>query len=130
MLIRVLLTNKAPEIHTDHLRELIDKMLWKITEADGKYKTRYQSLGAMQGSSPVLKHDHVFTKKTLIDALLKAEPKQVEEILSNAVGCTVTREEHERLTRYDRECEGWERYRRAKVAVQDTETGEWKVNVD
>jgi hypothetical protein len=127
-LIRILLTNKTPDVSTEHLRELIDTMLWKITEADGKYKTRYQSCAAMQGS-PALRHDHVFTKRTLIDALINAEPDKVDEILTTTVGCTVTREEHERLTRYDRVCDGWERYRRAKVAVTDTQTGKLIVSV-
>jgi hypothetical protein len=127
-LIKVLLANKAPEIQPEHLRELIDTLLWKITEAHGKYKTRYQSLAAMQGS-PALRHDHVVTKESLIDALLKGRPDQVDEILGTALGCTVTREEHARLTKFDYVCQGWERYRRARVAVKDTETGEWKVSV-
>jgi hypothetical protein len=117
-LIKLLLDVKSSEIRTEHLRELIDKMLWKITEADGKYKTKYMSLAALKGASK-LSHDHVVTKESLIDALLSAKPGQVDEILGTALGCTVTREEHARLTKFDYVCQGWERYRKAQVAVQD-----------
>lgn len=116
-------------MHIEHLSELIVTMIWKITEADGKYKTRYQSSAALEGGRE-LRHDHVFTKAKLTEALLNAKPDQVDEILSTAVGCTVTKEGHARLSKYDRVCDGWERYRRAKVAVMDTQTGELEVSAE
>lgn len=112
-LIKLLLDAKSPEIRTEHLRELIDKMLWKITEADGKYKTKYITLAALERASK-LSHDHVVTKESLIDALLNATADQVAEILGTALGCTVTREEHARPTKFDYVCQGWERYRKAQ----------------
>jgi hypothetical protein len=58
----------------------------------------------------------------MISALLKATPEQVDGILETAVGCTVTLYEHFRLHQFDEE-DGWERYRRAGIAVTNTETG-------
>jgi len=120
-IIRVLLSNKKPEVLPEHLRELLDTMLWKITEADGKYKTRHQCVGALQcKNKKLLRHDHVYPKEKMIDALLNAKPENVEEILAIAVGCIVTVEEHLRLSQFDGEHYGWSRYRRAGVVVMDT----------
>jgi Arc/MetJ family transcription regulator len=59
----------------------------------------------------------------MIAALVKAKPEKVGDILKDAVGCTVTREEHERLHKFVDE-HGWDRYRKAELVVIDTETGE------
>lgn len=83
-LIKLLLANKTPEVLPEHLRELLDTMLWKITEADGKYKTRHQSHSALQCSDKrLLRHDHVYPKEKMIDALLNAKPEEVDGILPN-----------------------------------------------
>jgi len=124
-LIGLLLTNQRPEIQPKQLRELLKILLGKISEADGKYKTRHQSLGALQcRDKKQLRHDHVYTRIRMIDALMKAKPEDLSEILQNAIGCTVTHEEHLRLTRFDKTHNGWDRYRNAKVSVKNTEPGE------
>lgn len=69
-----------------------------------------------------LRHDHVFPRKKMIDDLLKAEPNELDGILKTAVGCTVTKEESDRLTKFDKECDGWERYTNAGIRVIDTTT--------
>jgi hypothetical protein len=124
ILIKVLLKSNAPEVLPAHLRGLLDNMLWKITEADGKYKTRHQSHGALQCSDKkLLRHEHVYPKEQMINALLKATPEEVDGILETAVGCTVTFAEHSRLHKFNDE-DGWMRYRKAEIAVTNTETGE------
>ena len=55
----------------------------------------------------------------MIDALIEAAPDQIDEILTLAVGCTVTREEADRLLQFDSDY-GWERYRKAGIEVLDT----------
>jgi hypothetical protein len=62
-----------------------------------------------------------------IDALLRCRPGEVDKILTTALGCTVTYEEHESRTLFDRVCDGWERYRRAKMPVIDTLTRKLEV---
>jgi hypothetical protein len=57
----------------------------------------------------------------MIDALMQAKPEDIEEILKNAVGCTVTKEEHTLLERF-KHLDGWERYRQAGIIVIDMET--------
>jgi hypothetical protein len=53
----------------------------------------------------------------------------IERILANsddlegevqlAIGCVVTKAEHDELTKYDKECDGWKRYVKANITVWD-----------
>lgn len=75
--------------------------------------------------------EHVFERKKVVKALI-AEPDRFEEIISDVVGCTVTKEEHNRLTELSRvrpELDRWERYREAGITVLDLATDEKKVVV-
>lgn len=123
-LVRLLLANKQlPDVLEKHIRDLLDTALWKYTEADGKYNTRYQSVGALNcNNKGQLRHEHVYPRAVLIDALIK-RPEEIDEILPLAIGCTVTSDEHCRLTPFDKTHEGWGRYLQAKVTVIDTHTG-------
>ena len=128
-LIKLLLASKDhPDILEKHVRDLVNTALWKYTEADGKSNTRYQSSGALQcNDTSQLRHEHVYPRSKLIDALI-ARPADLEKILQNAIGCTVTKDEHRSLTLFDRTQQGWERYRLAKVTVIDRQTGEELAN--
>ena len=124
-LIKVLLGNKKPEVLPAHYRAVLNTLLWKMTEAEShKYKTRFQSQGAIEGiDKGKLRHDHVYQRSRMIDELLQAKPEELDGILKNAIGCTVTIEEHSRLVPFDHEY-GWNRYRKAGIVVVDTESGE------
>lgn len=124
-LIKYLLAEKKPEVLSSHSRELLDVLLWKITEAEShKHKTRFKSEGALGCSEKArLRHEHVFQRSRMIAALEKAAPHEVDDILKKAIGCTVTVEEHTRLSKFEKEY-GWERYRKAGIVVIDTQTGE------
>jgi hypothetical protein len=102
-----------------HKRDIISGMLWKITEARGKYTTRYRSKASMEAGTK-LQHEHVFTRKDLTDRIL-AEPQHVREILCDAIGCVVTVDEHKRLSRVAGTIRGWNRYTAAGVEVVDTD---------
>ncbi len=102
-----------------HKRDVISGLLWKITEARGKYETRYRSRGSME-SGAKLRHDHVFTRKDITDRII-AEPERAREILRDAIACVVTVEEHERLTRIGETMRGWARYTEAGIEVIHTE---------
>jgi len=39
------------EVLEEHKKALISRMLWKITEANGKYTTRYQSESALRNKN-------------------------------------------------------------------------------
>ena len=106
-----------------HKRDLISGMLWVITEARGKYKTRYRSKASLQLPKPKLHHEHVFTRKDLTDQIMK-DPARARQILSQAVGCVVTVEEHRLLAKAEREnptLRGWERYTAAGIEWLDTD---------
>jgi hypothetical protein len=125
-LIKLLLkAENRHEVLPEHTRELLDKLLWKLTERDGsKYKTRLQSQRALDSSAVRgLRHEHVFQKEIMINLLMAAAPDEIDGILQDAVGCTVTIEEHARLAPFDKEY-GWERYRKAGIEVINAETGE------
>jgi len=141
-LIKWLLANKNKRgILSTHRQQLLDVLLWKITEAESsKYKTRFQS----QGASPCfelsgklfqkcrrkakLQHDHVYQRSKMIEALERAYPdsQKVDDILKKAVGCTVTREEHKCLKKFDKQCDGWDRYGKAQIKVINMATGKPK----
>jgi hypothetical protein len=125
ILIKYLLAIKHPDVLPVHSTELLSALLWKVTEAEShKYKTRFQTKGAIDCSDKTqLRHEHVFQRGKMIAALEIAAPHEVDDILKNAVGCTVTKEEHFLLMRFDDEY-GWERYRKAGLVVIDPQTGE------
>src|SRR5712672_2478450 len=125
-LIKYLLAKNRPDALRGHYQELLDTLLWKITEAEcsNKYKTRFQTQGAVNRKGETnLRHEHVFQRSRMIELLEKAAPHEVDDILKDAIGCTVTVEEHARLSKFDDEY-GWGRYRKARITVIDTQTGE------
>ena len=58
----------------------------------------------------------------MIDDLDQSGPNSVDEIVSKAVACTITREEHLILNGHN-DLDGWERYRKAGITVIDARTG-------
>jgi hypothetical protein len=110
-----------------HKRDVINGMLWKITEARGKYTTRFRSARACNiNGTEKLQHEHVFPRKVLIAAIM-AEPARARELLQSAVACVVTVEEHRRLneaTRKDPQLRGWGRYSAAGITIIDTDKQE------
>jgi hypothetical protein len=106
-----------------HRKALVSGTLWFITEARGKYSTRYWSRAAKDNPSSKLQHEHVFTRKDLT-ARLMAEPQKAREILQSAIACVVTVDEHRRLAeaeRQDRSLRGWDRYKAAGIEVVDSD---------
>ncbi len=121
----------ALDICRQHKRDLLKVCIWKITEVDGKYKTRYRSRAALFLNVPNLEHEHVLRMRLLIDDLLHF-PEKAESILGRAIGCTVTKQEHQALTLLDRKnptIDGWDRYRVACIEVIDRATGDTFVGV-
>ncbi len=112
---------KARGLHPAHRRHVLSIAIWKATEADSKMNPRFRSRGVMKGAVGILvNHEHVVTRKFLIDAMLAA-PGQVQEIMDLAIGCLVTRDEHRRLSKAGGW--GWSRYINGNVAVVDGVTG-------
>jgi hypothetical protein len=108
-------------------RKLLTEILWFATQVDGKYTCRYRSAGAralIAGGTPtnLLRHDHVLTRKELTETLL-ADPERVDEIIRSAIGCVVTKDEHDRLSSLSGSASGWERYLAARIDVFDELTG-------
>lgn len=114
------------QLCTQHLRELLSICIWKISEADGKYKTRYQSVAALARSTELhheeLRHEHPFERKKLIDELIEF-PEDIDRIAKKSFGCVVTLKDHMKLNKVDKSLSGWDRYREAGIPVMDTLTG-------
>lgn len=104
-----------------HKRKLISTMIWKVTEAHGKWKTRYRSQGVLRHINATIQHEHVYRRKLLADELI-ASPECQEAILEKAVACVVTEEEHRKLSTIAGNTIGWDRYRKARIAVYDMVT--------
>jgi hypothetical protein len=106
-----------------HRRELLDILIWKITEAESmnKFRTKYCSIEAYSLPDVKLEHEHVFEKEKLISELLRCDVTETETILSVAVACVVTTKEHERLKGLPKSLHGWDRYMAAKIPVVDVQ---------
>jgi hypothetical protein len=116
------------DLYPAHKRELLSICLWKLSEADGlsKYRTRFCSRRALKADRAELAHEHVFERRKMVEQLISGT-SSLEQIAMRAVGCTVTRKEHARLSAISRrrpDLDGWDRYRAARVRVIDTLTGE------
>ena len=108
-------------LYPAHAREILSIAIWKYTECDGKYATRFRSEGAMFAKTDSVHHEHVITRKVLVDRLL-AHPDQVQEVFAEAIGCVVLRAEHKLLAAAEKAnpgLSGWDRYREAGIAVWD-----------
>ena len=109
-------------------KSLLNIMIWVLTEAGGKYKTRYISDGVKQMDDKgkrvikALRHEHVYTRKSLILRLIDS-PKNMDTILKDAIACLVTTEEDALLHKVDHSekgLNGWLRYSKANIKVWDT----------
>ena len=113
-----------------HKKQMLDKAIWWISEADGKHKTRHRSAECLRlaleepNSNVKIQHEHVFERKDVIATILSrreellANPALLDAILDETVGCVVTEDEHDRLE----SGHGWARYIAAKVVVLDMST--------
>jgi hypothetical protein len=118
-------------LHSHCKKKLLNCCLWQLTVAEGtnKYNVRFVSAAAKllltdKGRSKVLRHDHVFRRAQMVEKLMRAKPQDAASILRRAVGCVVTKEEHDKnLRRIDqlKDADGWERYKRAQIVVWDQE---------
>ena len=109
------------ELTSSHLREFLSNTIWKYTECDGKYTTRFKSRGAILQPKEKQNHEHVVTRKSLVDEII-AEPARIDEIFKKAIGCTVLKSEHKLITETEKlnpMLLGWDRYVAAGVEVYD-----------
>ena len=115
---------KMRGITDSHRRTMLRHALFLLTEAEwtNKYKTRFCSKTALTAAKEKLRHDHVFPRAKMVDALLQSSADSVDDILNDAVGCTITIDEHALLNKFE-DFDGWERYRKAGITVIDTATG-------
>jgi hypothetical protein len=93
------------ELYEAHRNELLSLAVWKATELDGKWDTRYRSREVVRGvvGTPI-NHEHVVPRLALRAA---------------AVSCLVTTEEHARLGRVAPPTFGWQRYVLSGIQVFD-----------
>ena len=102
-----------------HRRKLISEALWWISEADGKYSTRFRTqevykLATADGNDEVkIQHEHVHPRKEVARELISnaqmylADAEKLEKLLGETVGCVVTVSQHRSLKAG---CRGWSRY--------------------
>jgi len=120
--------------YEQRFKDLIDVLLWKYTEAHGKYiGCKYWSAGALKSLQiynnkivtsnrvdPVyaLRQEHIYPKNESIQRLLNLETPTiglVNEILKLNIGVVVTVEENSRLSKHGNLNDPWQRYRDANV---------------
>jgi hypothetical protein len=118
-LIRIVVSIDHPDVLSEQKLQVIDTLLWKFTEADGKHNTPFRSIASLNMPKDKLRHEHVFTRKQLKHLLLSSTPDDVQRVLRDAIGCLVTVEEHENLSSFDGQALGWKRYELAGVPWKD-----------
>lgn len=115
-------------------KELITTLLWKHTEAHGKYiGCKYWSEGALESlkkhggkvitsktidSTHALRHEHLFPRKQSIELLLAIEEPTLEavnKLLANNIGVVVTVKEDARLSKVGNQYAPWQRYTDADI---------------
>ncbi len=111
----------ALDLYPAHKKELLSICIWKITQADGKYKVRYWSEGSVRADKRNLRHEHVVERKELIQRLLAGE--EVESVVADAIACIVTKVEHALLGK--NQASGWSRYHEAGIRIYDSMDGKW-----
>jgi len=119
-------------------KELITTLLWKHTEAYGKYKgCRCWSHGALESlkkhndkvvtstsvdPTHALRHEHLFPRKQTIELLLELDlinKQSVLEILKLNIGVVVTVSEDSRLSKLGNKNNPWQRYIDANIEWQE-----------
>ena len=126
-LTRLIVANRDSLVES-HYNEMLKICIWKLTEAEGssKHNTRFRSTGAIQNPKGKLNHEHVVTSRDMRQRIMET-PDLVDEIIAEAIGCTVLKSEHqelERVEKLDPNLRGWDRYRAAGIEVWDLLTGE------
>ncbi len=108
---------------------MLSEVLWLISEADGKYSTRFRTAEVVRlaneepNSTTKVQHEHVFPRKKVTERILHQRqmilqhPQLLDSLLDETVGCVVTEQEHRSLPN---SLEGWKRYE--KVPVLDMMT--------
>lgn len=124
--------------HNRQARELCSMLIWKFSEASGKYNgCRYWSKGALASKAKhgkavtsanrvgddALRHEHLFPRRQLIDKLfmLRAPTEErVTKLLNRLnVGVVVTLREHKTLAADGDLKDPWKRYREAGLKWED-----------
>lgn len=146
-----ILHNLQDELSSDHVLlkqgvRVLNNPCWTASEVKTawKYRLRYISGGVYahcatyghldkwatesktkRGSRPEVNHEHVPTRKQMIETLLKAKSLQeIRERLETAEACVVTPNEHKLIRK---EGGGWEGYRRSGIGVWDRRDQCWKL---
>ena len=111
------------DILEQHKKKILTEVQWLISEANGKYKTKYRTKESLNDKEHYIHHEHVFQRKKVTLKILN-DTRQTKKILKNVIGCLVTVNEHEKLNaaeKKDPSLYGWERYKKAGIQVYDME---------
>jgi hypothetical protein len=114
----------SDELLHEHRRKMLKEVLWFVTEANGKYSTRYRSAEVVRlardepESEVPVRHEHVYPRAVVADEILSRQdelrqhPGLLDELLDQSVGCIVTVYEHGELLSGRT---GWGRYEHVPV---------------
>jgi hypothetical protein len=115
----------SDDIILPHKKRILSEVLWFLSEADGKYSTRFRSVEVVRlateepTSNVRIQHEHVYPRASVSAKLLenaeyyRNNPEALNLVLDETVGCVVTESEHTNLLTGA----GWTRY--AEVPVYD-----------
>jgi hypothetical protein len=121
------------------LRALCSLLLWKFSEASGKYAgCRYWTVGALASKEKhgrvvtsklrfgldALRHEHLFPRQQQIAKLFEIQDPSPEGVRAHLdqlnIGVVVTEAEHNQLGNQGDEADPWDRFRKADIVWKDT----------
>ncbi len=116
-------------------KRLVNEAIWRATECKvyykWKYGTRFRSREVVDEAKGLhdfdVRHEHVYTRKSLVKKILDEERKRTirDIIMNEAIGCIVTKKQAEALNKVSKgypQVEGWCRYCEAGIEVMDMKT--------
>lgn len=71
-----------------------------------------------------LQHDHVYERSKMVERIM-SNHELVEEELRKAIGCVITKNEHDLLHFHVMGIDGWDRYKNANIKVYDMKDCTW-----
>jgi hypothetical protein len=99
-------------------RYWLSRVMWTLTECEGKYNVPWASTDAIRCTSTrEVTHEHVFPRGWLLDKIL-AEPHNLQLLAPLSVACIVTKREAARLN-HQPPALGWGRYLNEGITVHD-----------
>ena len=99
-------------------KRMLVHSLWEVARCTGNFAGRYRSDDVIRTVGVRIQRDHIYRKSALVDELLLPSA-DIDSVISHAICCVVSIDEHRRLHLVNAGLDGWDRYAAADIVVHD-----------